>query len=141
VVVALRWLVFVDEPVAVVVATVVPGRVEETITNTRAGTVKARRRAKLSPEIGGMVVSLPFREGERAQKGDVVLRLDDQLQRAELELASRELEAALSQQDQACLAADRTARNLDRVSRLTEEEIAAHRPQLGAILAEARSGR
>lgn len=138
--VALRQWVFVDDPVPVIVAPAAPGRVEETVTNTRAGTVKARRRAKLSPEIGGMVVELPFREGERVDRGDVVLRLDDELQRAELDLARRELEAARSQREQACLAAERASRNLDRIRRLTEEEIAS-RDLLDEAETEARRAR
>ena len=123
--VALRLFVFDEEAIPVTVAPVTRGQVEETVTNTRAGTVKARRRAKLSPEIGGMVVALPFREGEHVSKGDVVLRLDDSLQRAELDLRERELDASRAQQEQACLAAERATRNLDRIRRLTEEEIAS----------------
>jgi len=124
-VVVLRRFVFVEEPVPVVVALASPGRVEATVTNTRAGTVKARRRAKLSPEIGGMVVALPFREGERVSKGDVVLRLDDRIQRSELDLAEKDLEAARSAREEACLAAERAARNLERIRRLADEDIAS----------------
>jgi len=123
VIVALRWFVFVEDAIPVTVARVTSGQVEETVTNTRAGTVKARRRAKLSPEIGGMVVALPFREGDHVSKGDVVLRLDDSLQRAELDLRQRELDASRSEQEQACLAAERASRNHDRIRRLTQEEI------------------
>ena len=121
----LRLYIFVGDRVPVIVATAEPGRVEEAVTNTRAGTLEARRRAKLSPEVGGVVIALPFREGQRVAKGDVVLELDDQLQRAQLDLAGRELEAARSQQEQSCLAAERAARNLERIRRLTEEEIAS----------------
>ncbi len=124
-VVVLRLFVFVDAPVPVIVACASAGRVEETVTNTRAGTVTARRRAKLSPEIGGRVIAIPFREGALVSKGDVVLRLDDELQRAELELSQQELEAARSQQEQACLFADRASRNLARIQRLSQEEIAS----------------
>jgi len=51
------------------------GRVEATVTNTRAGTVRARRRALLSPEASGLVVALPVAEGERVAEGDVLVRL------------------------------------------------------------------
>jgi HlyD family secretion protein len=122
-IVVARLFVFVDEPVPVIVTQVASGPVEETVTNTRAGTVRARRRAKLSPEVGGMVVELPFREGQHVKKGDVVLRLDDALQRAELDLTRRELEAQGSQREQACLAAERASRNLERIRKLSEEEI------------------
>ena len=60
------------------------GRVEQTVTNSRAGTVKARRRAKLSPEGGGLVAAVPHRRGAASARGEVLLRLDDALQRARL---------------------------------------------------------
>lgn len=123
--VAARLFVFTEDAVPVTVAVATKGEVEETVTNTRAGTVKARRRAKLSPEIGGMVAELPFREGDHVSRGDVVLRLDDSIQRAELDLRQRELDASRAQEDEARLAAERAARNLERIRRLTEEEIAS----------------
>ena len=51
----LRAWLFAPESVPVRVVNVEYGRVEETVTNSRAGTVKARQRARLSPEIGGSV--------------------------------------------------------------------------------------
>ncbi|MCS7182354.1 MAG: hypothetical protein NZ869_04515 [Thermoanaerobaculum sp.] len=73
--------------VAVETVTVSRGVVEEIVTNTRAGTVKARLRSKLSPQTGGLVVALPHREGEWVEAGALVLKLDDQVQRAQWELA------------------------------------------------------
>jgi hypothetical protein len=40
------------------------GTVEQTVTNTRAGKVKACRRAKLSPSLGGQITRLPIKEGD-----------------------------------------------------------------------------
>ena len=61
--VALRvgWLA--AKPVPVEVEAVTRGVVEETVTNTRAGTVEARRRARLATEINGRVAEIPHREG------------------------------------------------------------------------------
>ncbi len=126
-VVALFWLLRVTllapDPVPVRLGPVERGTVEETVTNSRAGTVTARRRAKLSPEIGGQVVDIPHREGDAVAAGAVVLRLDDRSQRAQLELAGRDLEAARAEQERACLAADRAERELERVRRLAEDDI------------------
>jgi len=47
------------KPVEVVVQPVVRGVIEKTVANTRAGTVNACRRAKLSPSIGGQIAHLP----------------------------------------------------------------------------------
>ncbi|MEE8524438.1 MAG: efflux RND transporter periplasmic adaptor subunit, partial [Thermoanaerobaculia bacterium] len=119
----LRSTVFTTDPLIVEVVAVERGRVEETVTNSRAGTVEARQRAKLSPEIGGTVVEIPFREGERVERGDLLLRLEDSLQRARLEVAQRELEAVASESHRACLAAERSARERQRMAQLTADGI------------------
>ena len=74
--VVLRSTVLADKPLSVDVARVARGAVEETVSNTRAGTMKARQRARLSPETGGRVVALPFRQGARVARGDLLLSLD-----------------------------------------------------------------
>lgn len=118
------WLtVFAADPVPVRVVAAQKGLVEETITNSRAGTVKARRRAKLAPETGGRVVSLLHRRGARVRKGDVLLRIEDSLQQAQLRVAEGDLATALAQRDQACLAADRAERERERVARLATQGI------------------
>ena len=121
--VALRLTVFAPEPVAVTVATAERGQVEEAVTNTRAGTVRARRRAKLSPEVGGLVVELPYREGERVAAGAVLLRLEPRLPAAEAELAGRELRTAEARRAEACVAAEGAARERARLERLAAEGI------------------
>ncbi len=120
---ALRATLFAPEPVEVETVEVARGRVEETVTNSRAGTVTARRRAKLSPELGGQVVELPYREGDRVEAGSIVLRLEDSAQRARLDLAGRDLDAADAERDRVCLTAERARREYDRLERLAQESI------------------
>src|SRR5512134_1668991 len=86
-IVVMRLTVCAPDPVPVDTAQVARGRVEQTVTNSRAGTVRTRRRAKLSPEVGGRVVAIPHREGERVRAGEVVLQLDGALQRAKTDVA------------------------------------------------------
>ena len=121
--VGLRLTVFAPKPVPVQVVTVTRGRVEQTVSNSRAGTVKARRRAKLSPQLGGRVVALPKRKGERVVAGEMLLELDSGVQRARLDLARREQETAVAERVRACLAAERAARELVRNRRLAAEGI------------------
>jgi HlyD family secretion protein len=121
--IAVKATLLAPAPVGVRVALVERGRVEQTVTNSRAGTVRARRRAKLSPEMGGRVAALPYREGARVRKGDVLLRMDDALQRARLEVAERERTAAAAQAEQSCLASQRAARELQRTDRLARDGI------------------
>lgn len=120
---ALRATVFAPKPIEVTVAEVSRGRVEQTVTNSRAGTVKARRRAQISPEVGGRVLAVPFREGEAFKKGDVLLRLNSSVPAARIELARRELQAAEAQRQQACVAAERAARERERLKKLAAEGI------------------
>lgn len=123
VLVVLKLTLLAPSPAPVRAVAAERGRVEQTITNSRAGTVKARRRAKLSPEIGGRIDALPHAEGATVRAGDVLLRLDDSLQRARLEVAEGELAAAAAQRDQACLASERADRELARTERLVPDGI------------------
>ena len=110
-------------PVEVSVETIGRGRVERTIINSKAGTVKARRRANLSPEIGGRVAFIGFREGARVSRGDVLLRLEDQDLQAGVKLSEREHEAAMSTETQVCLSADLAGRDLQRNRELSRDNI------------------
>ena len=123
--VTLRLTVLVPGPVEVHVAPVVRGAVEDTVTNTRAGTVKVRRRAKLSPQLGGVVVELPHGEGDSVPTGELLLRLDNRAQRADLELAERDVRAVVAQGDEACLAAELAEKELARVLSLHGSGIAS----------------
>jgi len=120
---ALRRTVFAPKPLEVKVAAVARGRVESTITNSRAGTIKARRRAQISPEVGGRAIEIPHREGEMVKAGDVLLRLDDRVLQAQLGVARRELQASEAQRRQTCAGAERSRRELARQRKLAAEGI------------------
>lgn len=62
-------------PPEVELAAIARGTVEATVVNTRAGTVKACRRAKLAPVAGGQIVTLWVKEGDRVQAGQPLLEL------------------------------------------------------------------
>jgi len=121
--VLLRFTLLAPERIRVKVVRVERGRVESTITNTKAGTVRARRRAQISPEVGGRVVEIARREGERVVAGAPLIRLDDATQRAELLLAEEGLRVAQASQRQACIARDRARRELERKRKLAEQEV------------------
>jgi HlyD family secretion protein len=123
--VVLRMTVFRDEAIRVRVAAVERGVVEETVSNTRAGTVKVARRAKLSPQIGGLVAATPHLEGDVVAAGELLLKLDDRAQRAELALARKSVAAAEARADEACLAAELAETELDRTIALHDRGIAS----------------
>jgi HlyD family secretion protein len=136
--VVLRLTAFAPKPVPVRTVAAEKGRVEETVTNSRAGTVKARRRAKLAPETGGRVMSLPHRRGERVHAGELLLLIDDALQRAQLRLAEDDHKAALAQRDQACLAAERADRESERTRALAGDGIVSA-DQIDSVSSQART--
>lgn len=119
----LRITVLTPDPVPVEVVTAERGPVESTVTNSKAGTVETRLRARLSPEIGGRVVALPHREGARVEEGEVLLRLEDSTQRAELVQARRVLESRRAEERRACLAAQLARRELERNWQLAADGI------------------
>lgn len=81
-------------PLEVEVATVRRGLVEDAVTNSQAGTVKARLRARVGAERAGRVAAIPHREGSRARRGETLLSLDPSTADTQLEVARRDLEAA-----------------------------------------------
>ena len=121
----LRATVLAPEVPVVTTASVVRGEVEETVTNTRAGTVKARRRASLSPQIGGRVVELPVSEGNVVAQGQLLLRLDDAVQQDQLALATEDIRAASARSDEACLAAALAVKEHTRQEGLHRQGIAS----------------
>ena len=93
-VVVLRATAFRPRPIEVEVTTVSRGTVEDAVTNSQAGTVKARLRARVGTERAGRVAAIPHREGSRVRAGELLLLLDESTARTQLEAAGRDLEAA-----------------------------------------------
>lgn len=106
------------DPVKVRVKPVDRGNVERAVANTRAGTVKSCRRAKLSPSVGGQIAKLPIREGDRVKAGQVLLELWNEDLVAETELVDKQAEAAEARARAACLQAEVTEREASRLLKL-----------------------
>lgn len=69
--------------VEAVIASLSPVAVER----VRNGSLRARREVKIHNQEDGQVIKLPYFEGDRVNKGDMVVRLDDKLLRAQLNRA------------------------------------------------------
>ena len=119
--IGLRLTYFRPAAVPVTVTTVDIGRVEELVTNNKAGTVNARRRASVSPEIGGVIVRRPVNEGDVVRKGQILIALADSDLRAQVALQQRALDTARSTVTEACAAADLATRTLERTRRLAQD--------------------
>lgn len=112
------WKKIHPEVITVTVTSVQKGDVEATIANTRAGTIKACRRAMLSPSIGGQISDLPFKEGNFAKKDAVLLRVWNEDLKAEVTYNEKAIEAAQDAAVATCLQAEVAKRNADRAIRL-----------------------
>lgn len=119
------WYATRENPVAVTLATVERGTVEETVSNTRAGTVEACQRAQMAASVGGQIARLPVREGQRVQPGDILLELWNDDLAAEVVLAEREIEAARARAEEACARGDVAAREAGRLVRLRRQGVSS----------------
>jgi HlyD family secretion protein len=121
----LRYTVFAADPIEVRTAQVGRGLVESTVTNSKAGTVEARRRSRIASEMGGRVVEVAHREGARVEQGTPLVRLSDVSQVAQLELATQGVEVSKARVEDLCLRRDRAKRELARTQRLAEQNVAS----------------
>jgi HlyD family secretion protein len=109
------------KPIEVGVAEVAQGLVESTVSNTRAGSVKACRRAKLSPQGGGQIARMLVKEGDRVQAGQVLLELWNADLEAQLKLTQEQVDSARARRDEACAAARAARRDAERSKRLAAQ--------------------
>jgi HlyD family secretion protein len=109
------------QPIAVALGQVDRGTVQRSVTNTRAGTVNACRRAKLAPQVGGQIVSLPIREGQRVRAGDTMLELWNEDSAAQARLAQEQAKSAKLHAEEACEAAANAEREGARAGKLHAE--------------------
>ncbi len=114
-----------SKPVKVMVNKAGYGTVQDTVANTRAGTIKACRRAGLSPSIGGQIASLSVTEGDIVKTGKLLMALWNKDRLAEVELASSELKAVRAKAKQACVLADTAQREAQRLQKLYKQVLAA----------------
>lgn len=102
------------QPVAVSLREVDRGRVERSVANTRAGTVKACRRAKLAPLAGGQIVAQPVHEGDRVRAGQVLLELWNEDTAAQARVAEEQERSARLRAEEACERASIAERDAER---------------------------
>ena len=114
-----------SQPIRVSVVEVAYGEVQSTVSNTRAGTVDACRRAGMSPSLGGQIAALPVREGDAVKKGQIMLELWNEDLRAELELAKRDLTASRGRKDEVCTRAEVAREEGARLSSLLKEQLSS----------------
>ncbi len=117
---AAAWFFTRPEPVRVQLAKAERGTVEATVSNTRAGTVKACRRAKLAPPAGGQISELLVKKGERVKANQILLELWNDDLEAQARLAEQQLKTANTRVEEVCTVAELSSREAVRARELRE---------------------
>ena len=115
------WYFTRPAPLIVPLARVERGTVEATVSNTRAGTIKACRRAKLAPPAGGQIAHLLVKKGQRVTANQILLELWNDDLRAQAQLAQEQLGTSQTQAQQSCMQADLADKEAERARQLKEK--------------------
>ena len=99
--------------------------VEQTVSNTRAGTIDACRRSKMSPAMGGQIASLQVKEGDLVQKDQVLIELWNKESKARLKESKARVQAAERSAQQVCILSDRAQREAKRKTELLQRGLAS----------------
>lgn len=117
----LLWWMTRPKPVPVMLKEVGKGQVEATISNTRAGTVEACQRTKLSTIMGGRIEYLGVKEGDKVKKGQLLMKLWNEDQQAQVALAATQIELARRRVTEACVVATNAERDAVRQAELRRQ--------------------
>ncbi len=107
------WWSMRPKPIPVIFKTVDRGMVDATVVNTRAGTVEACLRTRLSSIAGGRIEYLGVKEGDRVKKGQLLMKLWNEDQKAQQYLAETQRASSLQRVNEQCV----TAANAEREAR------------------------
>jgi len=119
----LKATVLAPEPIPVKTTVVSRGIIDSTVTNSKAGTIRARQRARLSTEIGGRVVEITHREGGVVAQGELLLLLNDSTLRAQENQALEAIRASDAHYQEMCITKDKARREYNRKRKLAAQNI------------------
>lgn len=119
-IIATFWLIR-PKPLPVTLKTVETGKVESSIANTRAGTVEACQRTKLSTIMGGRIEFLGVKEGDRVKKGQLLMKLWNDDQKAQEVVAKAQLNTSEQRTTEACVIATNAEHEAARQSILRQK--------------------
>jgi len=108
------------KPIPVALKEVTEGKVEATLANTRAGTIEACLRTKLSTIIGGRIEYLGVKEGDKVKKGQLLLKLWNDDQQAQAALSQTQIVLAGNRSEEVCIAAVNAEKEAKRQAELRD---------------------
>ncbi len=100
--------------------------VEQTVSNTRAGTIDACRRSKMSPAMGGQIATLAVEEGDMVEKDQILLELWNKETKARVKAAERSA-------DQTCIISAKAQRDANRTNELFSKGLASEEAKEAAV--------
>lgn len=124
VVLVLKQTLFRPRPIEVEVARCARGRVEDAVTNSQAGTVRSRQKARVGAERAGRIRTFDRQEGDELDPGQLILALDATTQTTQLDLARKDLEMSRAQLLSAQAGARLARQEFDRTKQLVSRQLA-----------------
>jgi HlyD family secretion protein len=119
------WMFSRPKPLEVSIHTAARNKIESTVINTRAGTVEACQRTKLSTITGGRIDYLGVAEGDRVEAGQVLMRLwQGDLRAQESVMKARQL-SATQRYREACAFARQAEKDAARQEELVKDKFAS----------------
>ena len=115
-----------EEAIKVVAVKPSTKTVEQTVSNTRAGTIDACRRSKMSPAMGGQIATLAVEEGDMVEKDQILLELWNKETKARVKAAERS-------SDQTCIISAKAQRDADRTNELFSKGLASEEAKEAAV--------
>lgn len=119
------WWFSRTQPIEVLVQRVEIGVVQDTVANTRAGTIEACRRAGISPRLGGQIAIMPVKEGDVVEQDQVLMEFWNDDLAAQAKLAESEVKATEAKAEQTCTLADVVKREAQRLKKLRAQDLAS----------------
>lgn len=114
------WWFTRPQPIPVALIEVARGKVEASVANTRAGSVEACQRTRLSPITGGRIIYMGVKKGDHVEKGQVLIRLWNDDQQAQSSLAESQVAISRKRVAEVCALADNAEREAVRMAKLRE---------------------
>lgn len=109
------WLQGQQKAVAVSLHQVQPGTVEQTVANTRTGSVLACRRTHLAPQVSGRVDRLLVTKGNKVSAGQLLLEMWNDDLHSQIDAQQKEIKASQSRAEQACILATQARQEAGRL--------------------------
>ncbi|KGJ91076.1 efflux RND transporter periplasmic adaptor subunit [Thalassotalea sp. ND16A] len=132
------WWLNQEQPLQVDIVYAEMGLVEATVANTRAGTVTACQRARMSLPIGGQIEQINVKEGQLVEQGQLLLSLWNKDRKAKLAEVKALFSASQKNRQRACIVAGNAEKDATRQQSLLTQKLTSQE-RLDSALANAEA--